>query len=363
MGTFRFLLALAVVIGHFGGLWGHRYISAPMAVECFYIVSGFLIAFIIHEKYDTTAPEGLRLFYTNRLLRIFVPYWLFIVLLCVVPWIAAPSTMTPTWVSYWSEMTVATKAYVVLTNLFIVGQDWVFWLLYDHGALQWTWNSDAGALHVSRFHMIPQAWTISLELMFYAIAPFVVRRNWLLLLAYVVAAYYARRYMHTHGFDGAGFVYRFFPLELGLFFCGVLAYRAYAFIERHVGLYLPISIAATAAIISMMFAMRYWPHWDQPAFFLFTAAAMPGLFHFSRCFSFDRWLGELSYPIYLSHLGVLIVGEHVASGIARDPNVFALVLIAITVAISAAYVSLFDVPFERWRQRRTSINALALRAA
>src|SRR5438046_3915854 len=77
LGTFRFLLALAVVVSHAGGLWGRRYMDGLMAVQCFYMVSGFLISLILSGKYDTSTPSGLRLFYTTRALRIFVPYWTF----------------------------------------------------------------------------------------------------------------------------------------------------------------------------------------------------------------------------------------------------------------------------------------------
>jgi len=47
------------------------------AVQCIYMVSGFLISLVLSGKYDASTPAGLRLFYTNRALRIFVPYWTF----------------------------------------------------------------------------------------------------------------------------------------------------------------------------------------------------------------------------------------------------------------------------------------------
>ena len=73
MGTFRFLLALSVALGHFGTISGYYMINGRMAVQCFYMVSGFLISLVLSHKYDPSTPEGRWLFYTNRALRIFVP--------------------------------------------------------------------------------------------------------------------------------------------------------------------------------------------------------------------------------------------------------------------------------------------------
>ncbi len=81
MGTFRFLLALAVALSHFGTVWGYHIMNGRMAVQCFYMISGFLISLVLSHKYDPSTAEGRRLFYSNRALRIFVPYWSFCVMI------------------------------------------------------------------------------------------------------------------------------------------------------------------------------------------------------------------------------------------------------------------------------------------
>src|SRR3974377_924536 len=77
LGTFRFLLALSVALGHFGTVWGYYIMNGRMAVQCFYMISGFLISLVLSQKYDPRTADGRRLFYSNRALRIFVPYWSF----------------------------------------------------------------------------------------------------------------------------------------------------------------------------------------------------------------------------------------------------------------------------------------------
>ena len=357
MGTFRFLLAIAVTVSHFGGLWGHRFMDGLMAVQCFYMVSGFLISLVLSGKYDASTRAGLRLFYANRALRIFVPYWTFCLLIIVAQTIVSAGPQ-PQLIQQWPEMSFATRVYLMFTNIFVIGQEWTMWLSYEHGSLIPVWSSDGVPTHPSIFYVIPQAWSMSLELMFYALAPFLVRRHWLMLLAYIAATYAARQLLMAYGFNGSGFVYRFFPVELGLFLAGVLAHRVFAFADARRKGSLAASVAVTAALISMMFIMRYWDMWESHRFYALVVVALPSLFLVSRHFAFDRWLGELSYPIYLCHLAMLGIGGAIATtfvGPIEDRGTLSLVLIVATVAIAIAYVHWIDAPFERWRQRRATL--------
>src|SRR5262245_65499244 len=58
--------------------------NGRMAVQCFYMISGFLISLVLSHKYDPSTADGRRLFYSNRALRIFVPYWSFCVMILAV---------------------------------------------------------------------------------------------------------------------------------------------------------------------------------------------------------------------------------------------------------------------------------------
>jgi peptidoglycan/LPS O-acetylase OafA/YrhL len=327
-----------------------------MAVQCFYMVSGFLISLVLSAKYDASTPAGLRLFYTNRALRIFVPYWTFLLLIVIAEAIVFGGRQLQV-IQHWPEMSFAARAYLLLTNIFVVGQEWTMWLSYEHGSLVPVWSSDGLPTHPSVFYVIPQAWSMSLELMFYALAPFLVRRHWLILVAYIAATYAARQLLMTYGLTGSGFVYRFFPVELGLFLAGVLAHRVFAFADARGKVNLAASVTVTAALISMMFIMRYWDVWESHRFYALVVVALPSLFLVSRYFAFDRWLGELSYPIYLCHLAVLGTGGAIATrlvGRIEDRDALSLVLIVATIAVAIAYVHWIDAPFERWRQRRAT---------
>jgi peptidoglycan/LPS O-acetylase OafA/YrhL len=84
--------------------------------------------------------------------------------------------------------------------------------------------------------------------------------------------------------------------------------------------------------------------------FVLAAFALPFLFDLSRRVRIDRWLGELSYPIYLIHLPV-IGGIWTAFPTAQG-DAMLLLEVALTLALSAIFVIYLDTPFEAWRQRR-----------
>ena len=68
MGTLRTLFALAVVFTHTSG---HFLIGGKNAVQLFYMISGFLISYILVER---KVYVDVKSFYINRYLRIFPIY-------------------------------------------------------------------------------------------------------------------------------------------------------------------------------------------------------------------------------------------------------------------------------------------------
>jgi peptidoglycan/LPS O-acetylase OafA/YrhL len=79
MGLLRFILAIGVVFSHTGMAWGFTTLGGSIAVQAFYIISGFYIALILNEKY-IDQNNSYKLFITNRFLRIYPIYWLVLLL-------------------------------------------------------------------------------------------------------------------------------------------------------------------------------------------------------------------------------------------------------------------------------------------
>jgi peptidoglycan/LPS O-acetylase OafA/YrhL len=67
----RTLLAIAVVLNLVPQYLGIHLIHGPLAVEGFFVISGFYMALILSERYDGRVGN----FYQARALRIFPMYW------------------------------------------------------------------------------------------------------------------------------------------------------------------------------------------------------------------------------------------------------------------------------------------------
>ena len=74
MGMIRFLLALSVVAAHGAVIWKFNLVGGQIAVQAFYIISGFYMSLIINEKY-IGKNNSYKLFITNRFLRLYPIYW------------------------------------------------------------------------------------------------------------------------------------------------------------------------------------------------------------------------------------------------------------------------------------------------
>jgi peptidoglycan/LPS O-acetylase OafA/YrhL len=134
----------------------------------------------------------------------------------------------------WNTLTPTAKYFVTFSNIFILGQDVSLWLKLDPitGGLYFAFDALARTPLVNNFNILTPAWTIALELMFYVLAPFVVRRHVLLVAGLAVACFAFRFAAYNHGYYTSATAYRFFPFELGLFLAGTVSYRLYQIVKR-----------------------------------------------------------------------------------------------------------------------------------
>ena len=147
MGLVRFLLASAVVLGHAGYV---GFLLPYYAVQAFFVISGFYMA-LIQPKYE----GRIGYFYLNRYLRIAVSYWIV-------------SIVTIIFLRQMANFPLAEKHFIppllALSNLSIFGQDVVnFFTVNGEEATHWL--------------LIPQAWSLGTELLFYAFVPFLAKMH------------------------------------------------------------------------------------------------------------------------------------------------------------------------------------------
>jgi peptidoglycan/LPS O-acetylase OafA/YrhL len=364
MGSLRFLLALAVAGGHiasffgFAGMW---ILPGSRAVQIFYIISGFLMAMILNGKYADT-PRGNWIFYTNRLVKIFVPYFVILfatVAICLVSKAATGNALLlGPWFAEAGSMTISTWIFAVLTNILIIGQEWGFLLIYRAGSLFYSLQAFTQPPMEFQFTVIGPAWTLSIELLFYLIAPFIVRRHILLIAALAYISYGLRFGGYHLGYYSEATNYRFFPFELSLFLFGSICFRLGKLLLPTSPVWSGAIAAATAATI--IFLPGYLLE-NQYQLYAIVGVLLPALFDFSRRVKWDRWLGDLSYPLYLVHWPVAAFAAAItrtiqpgAMGTVVAYPIFTLMLaIALSICINRYIVD----PIDEWRQRRATDDA------
>lgn len=351
MGLVRFLLAAAVVINHTGPLYGLVMTDAYMAIKVFFIISGFYMALILTEKYS--GPGQTRLFYSNRFLRLFPLYWVVLFLsLCVslvFKFGLHTALLLGPWQTWLDKLSPATAAVLATANLTIFGQDILFFShVTEAGGLTLSADALYRATPAWFFLLIPQAWTVSLELVFYAVAPWLVRQKTELLAALAGASFALRALVYWADLPFDPWKQRFFPVECGFFLLGILAYRLYAAL-RPVAIPRATLWQVAGLYLAAILGYQFLPGFMGKELYLYAATVLsiPFLFRLTRKMAFDRAIGELSYPIYITHWTVIMVVEY-ACGRTRLP----IIALVATVAVSWLLNRFVADPIEGYRQRR-----------
>lgn len=327
-GTFRFVLAHMVMLGH---LWrGLALWVGPYAVFSFFALSGYLMALVLDRRYGFTA-RGLRGYATNRVLRIYPPY---LAVLCLaVPLIAAQPDLARSI----STMRLPDDPWLWLRNLGIVG------LHFDK-------------VYSSR--LVPPIWSVDIELCFYAAMGLGLARGrrvvtlWFLASAawtvWAVASdlpfpeRYSRLVAASLPYSAGALLYHWreplsrrlawrghVPLSLGLFGANAAWCLPIPINPFVGGLYL--SLASSLYAIASLDRLR--------------PGRAPG-----RWARIDARLGDLSYPVFLVHwsAALIVLGLGVANG--PGPWLF---VAALPVANGLAWAVHAGVerPVESWRAR------------
>lgn len=364
MGLLRLLLALAVVAAHAGppaGLSWLRMTDGPASVQIFYVISGFYMTLILNEKY--VGEGSYAAFAKSRLLRL-VPMFLVVlgvtVLTAFVLQAALGRSIEPLsrWRSYGPTMPWGDWILLALTNVTIVGQDLVSFFAVDPQSHELFFTADfhREAQPAWQFLFVPQAWTVSVELMFYALAPLLVRRRPWAIAAMALASFGLRAYLMKHyGVYHDPWTYRFFPTELLLFLGGALAFHGHRKAGQW-GLLRPTACRLTtigmlAAVLGFTFLPQPLQHWRYglPGLLVVVVVALPFVFESTRTNRADRALGELSYPVYLVHY--LLVFVTAALGIPWLDASRGIVIPIATLALAWLLWRFVGLPLETRRQR------------
>jgi peptidoglycan/LPS O-acetylase OafA/YrhL len=318
MGLLRIILAVTIVIAHSDTLFGFRFTGSLVAVEVFFIISGFYMTMILDIKY--IGKGSYTLFLSNRFLRLYPIFWVVLILTILASIIS--SVFFNSWfilshyVGYFDVMAPETLLFQIITNIALLGQDVVMFLGFNQesGGMYFTHNFRTSDPMFYKFLLVPQAWTLGIEVVFYLIAPFIVRKSNLFIASLIVVSMSIRIFIYFYlGYINDPWTYRFFPSELALFLLGTVSYRLYKANKIQninffgVELKYLIGILFFLVLIFYQFLPKFgFGHIFNWLFYGFFCLSLPFIFELSNSSKIDARIGELSYPVYISH--ILVIG-------------------------------------------------------
>jgi len=335
MGIIRLLLAASVLSIHFNPSAGFSNFGEVLAVNAFFIISGFYMSLIINEKYNLK-HNSYWTFLTNRFLRIYPIYWIILILTILF--------------NYFLLKSVASGNIFLYRPIFDIISDFTLLIRTDYFNLNAIFGNSP---------TIIVAWTLVIELTFYVLAPFIVKRKlWIIILLAVLSllakygvAYYEmlRRDYHKPGF---------FLASLCFFMLGVVSYRIYVRIKNRK---IPKKLSVSA-LLFLIFLIVFWRsipsifsyhqfYLKDWGYYFFLTASIPLIFLLFKSNPLESLLGKISYPVYVSHV---LVGDflHHNFGLKTgNLNAFAVIFIA-TIIFSFLLVRFVDEPIDKYRQNR-----------
>jgi len=307
VGCIRFLLALSVIIAHSESIFGLKLIGGSAAVEIFFMISGFYMALILQTKYVNKSDYSL--FISNRFLKIYPVYILSIILICLISIVSLYTTNNFGSFDVYNQniehLNLSTLITLTLVNIVIFGQDLIMFLGIDltNSEFFFTTNFRESTPHLYEFMLNPPAWSISVELLFYIIAPLILRKSTFVLLVITLVSLGIKIYLsYGLGLKNDPWSYRFFPSELMFFMLGAIAYNFYrsemakkfqVFNKKSNVIFLSLLLLAIFTY-GYLYKLKYF-------LYLVSFISLPFIFDLSKRSNLDRSIGELSYPMYILH--------------------------------------------------------------
>lgn len=325
-GTLRYILACLVVVAHVGPLPLKH--MGYYAVLCFFCLSGYILSRAYVRDYEKT-DHGYVRYYANRLLRVFPTY---LMTLAVTVALVATAPETARYIHPLSQMPGSTGVW--LANIVPV-------------------NAHTLTGYLPQAMLIPPAWSLGVELVYWLLLPVVIRYPFLL-LPWLGASLLATLYAYALK---AGLELRYFsllsgalPFAVGAALCRLQPER---FVQHTLALLLILPgilyYVGSHALVADPF---YWGLFGAIAFNALLVAGCAGL-KASPCLQqIDDKLGQLAYPLFLLHIPVaiclsLLIGQNAGS------RTWPFLFVCIIATTLAAWMNwrLIEAPINRWRAR------------
>ncbi len=305
---------------------------------------------ILDGKYDP-AREKL-LFYSNRFLRIFPLYWLmlslFILLTSIKYFFHIGSDDNA--ITLYLHNTSSMPLWVFIGSLVnFIMRNITLLLAVDYVV---PINAYPGYLFVQ------QAWTLQIELLFYLLAPFIVRLSnkvfFVFCLMYLLVVFGVFIPFHFL----ASTLTILLLSDLLFFLLGIIGYR---FIYKHLQeMNVPIFILYGIFICFILYLLLYnfipiifsfpFLQISDVFYFIVLVFSIPFIFLLTQKNRFDRMIGQLSYPIYITHFLIIKIFDNVHIFYINS-NAKVIAIICLTLFTSIFIMRYFENPLDSYRHK------------
>jgi peptidoglycan/LPS O-acetylase OafA/YrhL len=336
-GTLRTIWALMVVIGHI--FWLSDF--GRFAVFGFYILSGYLMTYVMHNSYGYS-KAGQKKFAINRFLRLYPAFWTagIFSLLIIYYWGGNANTFT-----------LPDSVPAIFGNITMIFPHWMPSQVEPR--------------------LSPATWALTVELFFYAAIVLGASKTrkrtyyWVALsVIYIIASYTLGLYWHARYFSiPAGSL----PFSLGALIFFLSQQKSIRFIPQSwlTSPFILFSISLSTALITSFAITKSLPLWIMETIFYICMAinfllvlALATGKEFIKGFSIklDKKIGEYSYPFYLLHYqaaafaGLILFGQ--ATLIKGNITIGSFLLTFIILSLmSVIIIKLIDSPIEKIRRK------------
>jgi len=329
----RAMSVLAVIASH-----AHAIPIGSLAVNTFFVLSGFIITWLLLTEWNKSSDISLRHFYLRRTLRIFPAYYVFIIITISADLILGSDEIKP----------------AILPSLTYTMN--YFNAFYGHPSLS-----------------VAHTWSLAIEEQFYLIWPALIllilkaNNKWLVptLVTIIFCCMAWRSLAYTYFQLGAPYVYNAFETRADSLAMGCLL----AVLLQKQSVRKLVDKGTAMPIVSVLaFVLILWLHTQGTLIYRYTigytissllaaflltqlmALSVRGIWQFLEN-PVIRYIGIISYPIYLWHVRCLELTEKI--GIS-EPWLKTLIGTLISIAVASGSYYLIEKPFLRLKRHFAS---------
>jgi len=305
LNNLRFIAAMGVLIFHvelkkqllgFKFYYMHQLINlGDVSVTLFFVLSGFLITYLLLAEREQTGTVAVKKFYTRRILRIWPLYYLILILgFFVLPNIAIFQIPTSGLVNTGDTIQLS-----------------LFFLLF----------ANIGFIVYGNVAYIDQTWSVAVEEQFYLVWPFIIKifKRILPALLFIIILFGLLRVVFNHLFYKAEIYHNFYwffkytridTMAIG----GLFAYMLFNNYRKTLALIynIYVQIITVILLLILLFSGYPLPYIHQQVYALLFGiviinAAANGRSLLSGKLKVLDYLGKISYGIYMYHNIMVVV--------------------------------------------------------